>query len=454
MRYHGNYCGPNWSAGLHQASVISDVPAIDEFDATCKEHDGAYALHGNLSAADQQFYKSNMWRGPKRTAAALAVKVQQLARDNILNMTQPRLRGASNATKTTTTTTTTKAKGNVAHKPPQHTISTTNVPSAIGTSIRGSSTRTTKKTDSNIRMSASVCIGRPGLSMQTLVPELNGLIVLNPVSLGSDEIQNMTRVYQHYRMHRATLHYRPIAGTSTAGETIIVSNSDPNYKPIDTSLNSSFYQRALSTNHSVLTPVWLPASMELAVDTGLKVCDNLNSSTLEDFCSGVVYTYSDGYTASGGYFIIDVDIEFVGLRFNPRNVISGSRQGFGVRSPVTFVNPVLGADAISTNPGFTAGDIYLVVLSNTALSVGAPVTANNLFALSTGVSTTPFAMDGSTALYARASSSVNLTYFATYDAAVGYDVADRLLYGVSAPGTTNNIQAVMTQLRNSTQPSL
>lgn len=448
MKYHGNYCGPYWSAGEVQESVVSGVPAIDEFDETCKSHDAAYASHSDLQGADELFYTSNMWRGPKRSAAALAVKIQKMTR--FKNMKSPNLRGAQRTHSNTTNNTPSQMKGARSNPP---TTSSVTAPAAIGAIIHGSSTRTKQKTENTMRMTATVCVGRPGAAAQSAVPELNGLIVLNPVSLGSDEIQNMTRVYQRYRIHSAKLHYRPIVATSIGGEAIVVSNADPNFKPIDTSLNSSFYQRALSTNHSVLTPSWMPVAMDLDVDTRIKVCDNLNSSTLEDFASGVVYTYADGIAASPGYFLIEVDIEFIGLRFNPRNLISGSRQGFGVRTAVTFINPVTGANATSTNVGFTGGDIYLAILTTTFSSFGGTATKDNLFTLSTGTGTLPFSLDGSTALYARAIDSTTLTYFTTYDSAVGFDVADRLLYGVTT-ATNTVLQAVMTQLRNSTQPTL
>lgn len=446
MRYHGNYCGPNWSAGVHQASVTSDVEAIDVFDATCKQHDAVYALGGDVDRADQEFYESNIGQGIKRSAAALAVKLQQVTR-NKNNMSNQRLRGAKGAT------TNTNMNHQAGGKKTKSNAETVTAPSVIGTILRGTTTSTKKKTADTLHMSATVCVGRPSTGTTLLTPELNGLIVLNPVSLGSDEIQNMTRVYQRYRMLKARLHYRPIVSTATNGETIVISNCDPNFKPVDTSLNSSFYQRALSTNHSALTPVWMPLSMDLDVDTGIKVCDNLNSSTLEDFCSGIVYTYTDGTTASPGYFLIDVDIEFIGLRFNPRNLISGSRQGYGIRTQVSFTAPVTGAPATSVNTGFTGGDIYLAVLTITASGFGAGMTKDNLFTMSTGTGVLPFSLDGSTTLYARAMDSTNLAYFTTYDAAVGYDVADKLLYGVTAPGTAT-INAVMTQLRNSTQPTL
>lgn len=81
MRYHGNYCGPNWSAGKHQPSVDSDVPALDEFDETCKEHDRAYALGMPLRQADLKFAYENLSSlNPKRMLAGVLVGAQGLMR--------------------------------------------------------------------------------------------------------------------------------------------------------------------------------------------------------------------------------------------------------------------------------------------------------------------------------------------------------------------------------------
>lgn len=78
MRYHGNYCGPNWSAGKHQESVKYGVgpAAVDEFDETCRQHDDAYARGRDLKKADYLFYRKNIGKGWKRSAAALAVGLQ------------------------------------------------------------------------------------------------------------------------------------------------------------------------------------------------------------------------------------------------------------------------------------------------------------------------------------------------------------------------------------------
>lgn len=76
IKYHGNWCGPGWSAGKFQDSVDEDYPAIDEFDETCKTHDRAYARGEDLKAADMAFYEANVGKGIKRTAAAYAVGLQ------------------------------------------------------------------------------------------------------------------------------------------------------------------------------------------------------------------------------------------------------------------------------------------------------------------------------------------------------------------------------------------
>lgn len=66
LHYHGNYCGPNWSAGKYQGSVIDpNVPAVDDFDYTCLEHDAAYARNYDLAKADFKFGVDNVYKGTK-----------------------------------------------------------------------------------------------------------------------------------------------------------------------------------------------------------------------------------------------------------------------------------------------------------------------------------------------------------------------------------------------------
>lgn len=81
MKYHGNYCGPNYSAGKHQGSTYDpSIPPIDDFDKTCLEHDTAYWRNTNLRQADLHFASQNIGKGVKRTLAGLAVGIQGLTR--------------------------------------------------------------------------------------------------------------------------------------------------------------------------------------------------------------------------------------------------------------------------------------------------------------------------------------------------------------------------------------
>jgi len=453
MRYHGKYCGPSWSAGQHQPSVDSSLPPDDDFDAHCKVHDAAYANNHNLEEADWKFAADNL-AGPKlkQHVAGLVVGGQAVIRSidrisrtitKLTPMNTQRLRGTATQPK--------RSQANTGGHASQ--IDSVQVPAAIGSVIRGTRAVTRNKTQNTLTMDVSVCAGRPAGATQSNIVELIGLQYLAPVALGNDEVQNMTRVYQHFRIKEATMRFRAFQGTQIGGEVIVISNDDPNYRPINTTVNGSFYQRAMSTEHCVLTPIWCSADVPLAVDTRWKVCDNSNSTTLEEFCAGVVYIYSDGSDRIPGYFCVSMVIEFEGLRFNSRNLISGSYLGLGVRQGLTVGATTLNSDAALIGTGFTTGDIYSVQLSVTGAFFAAAITASNLFVISSGSGTIPFTITGSTMVYARANSTTSLGLYTTYDSAVGGDTSDKLLYGVTAVAGTSLPPCVVTQLRNSTQPS-
>ena len=58
VRIHGNYCGPNWTAGRAiPASEIDSVPyvaPIDALDAACLEHDRDCAKGGCSAKGDRR----------------------------------------------------------------------------------------------------------------------------------------------------------------------------------------------------------------------------------------------------------------------------------------------------------------------------------------------------------------------------------------------------------------
>lgn len=464
MRYHGNYCGPNWSNGKIQPSVVGDLPPIDEFDDTCRTHDAAYANNSDLANADLDFFYANIGKGVKRSAAAVAVGFQGGIRaiDKHISqvyqsknkMTKPNLRGSGSKTVNEKSAINGSGNINVAKQSRiPNGLTEVSVPASFGTVVRGVRATQSSKTSTGIIIDTTVCIGRPGATQQNARPELVALQYLSPVQVGNDEIQNMTRVYQHFRILSADIYFRALQGTSTGGEVMIVADDDPNYRPIDTTTNSTFYQRALGTSNSVLTPIWMSTSMPLPVDKGWKVCDNSNSSTLEDFCSGVVYIYSDANTALIGYLVVRMKVEFEGFRFNSRNLISGSFLGMGLKLVVTFVNPVLNAPLIGTAAGLTIGDIYTLVLTSTGSTQNYGTLANQM-TLSSGGGSTAVAIDGSFVVYARATSTTQFGMWSTFDAACGSDNSDQYLAGSTSALTNSYPLCIVAQVRNSTQPTL
>jgi len=87
LAYHGNFCGPGWSDGKYQPSVDGTLDPIDEFDASCKQHDLAYYRHSvgditdeDLDLADQKFSSSNYGKSLKRTIASAAVEMARKRR--------------------------------------------------------------------------------------------------------------------------------------------------------------------------------------------------------------------------------------------------------------------------------------------------------------------------------------------------------------------------------------
>lgn len=81
MRAYGNWCGPGWTAGQYKnANELTEedynIPAIDELDQACKEHD--IAIYENPEQAEQanhEFIQKIRGMGITGALFALAVSV-------------------------------------------------------------------------------------------------------------------------------------------------------------------------------------------------------------------------------------------------------------------------------------------------------------------------------------------------------------------------------------------
>lgn len=462
FRYHGNYCGPGWSDGKWQQSVCSTMPGIDEFDEECRMHDCEHYRAAGRNRADRRFSDQQIGKGLKRVVAGHLVSLNRFFQgpdDNSLyyNMT--------NTTKTKQSKSATANKPIVrvpAPRPPGQTRNGNNsnamqqvsVPAAIGARQLARRASKTVSTRDGVHVTTRVCIGKGATIQNNSLPSINGVQFLHPVAFGSDEIQNLARIYQRFRLLRAELEYTPAVPTSNNGEVVIISDDDPNFKLTDTESSSSFYSRSLSSYHATLTPVWCPTALDCKIDSAWKLCDNQNSTTIEEFSAGVIFFLQDGSTtAAGGFFFVNMVIEFEGMRFNPRAVISGSYQGLAQKVSSSIVNPTTGADAVLQWAGMTPGDIYCVVLSTSGATYGVGITAATLLDLATGSATINYTIIGSSIVYARSLTTTTANIFSTFDSACGSNVSDKFIYGVTTLTTSTFPQTMVTQLRNSAQPA-
>jgi hypothetical protein len=86
----GNYCGPYWSDGRIQSSVVGESPALDDLDLACKKHDAAYATHQDIDQADSDFIEETKNLGLR---GKLFSKLVEFNMSNRKSERLPRFRG-------------------------------------------------------------------------------------------------------------------------------------------------------------------------------------------------------------------------------------------------------------------------------------------------------------------------------------------------------------------------
>lgn len=316
MKYHGNYCGPNWSAGRVQSSVVSSVPAVDIFDDTCKTHDAHYAQGHDLSSADKEFYDANIGQGPKRTFAAVLVRGQQLLRD----MTRDNKR---NTTTTNNQTMTNKINKNVGTKAnlrgmrgtqskptsKQPEVSMSTVPAAYGFTLKLNKPVVTRNgnhaTITGSDFASSVYLS----NSSDYQPAAS--VAINPTFFNNAMLGSMARAYSKYRLKAGYVEYIPSVATSTGGQIIMCINTNIK-EPFIAGSSSTFLSRALSNGNAIATPVWREARINLVPDNEWRPVDILLDADIDDGISQEVQVYSLASTTSvGGILLYHYAIEFM-----------------------------------------------------------------------------------------------------------------------------------------------
>lgn len=294
MRFHGNYCGPNWSAGVHQPSVDSDMPAIDEFDNSCKIHDRAFARGEDVRQANKAFVERNGFASFKQGLATTAVMVTQYG--------QKRFRGSADHK-----TNMTKLRGSKAKQLSNTTRQGNDVvkgaPSAIATRRTGQ---------------AAIVRNRPnGISVKHrtfLTPiscEVNfdaEKFSVNPGMASTFPwLAKIAARYDKYRFRRLRFEYRSVVATSSPG--VIMMSFD--YDAADAVPNSKLQQAQTIPNAE--NNVWMNNDLNVPCDSNWRFVRQGDVSNTDiktyDFGNLVVSSlYGSGLI--GGELYVEYEVEF------------------------------------------------------------------------------------------------------------------------------------------------
>jgi hypothetical protein len=265
---YGNFCGPYWSNGRWQASVIPTVDSIDSLDETCREHDFEYAVGGNLKAADLKFFHRNFWKGGLATAMAIPVGIQGFLRANDNTLSQNQY--------TNFTMTKNKLRGSTPAKQSHEKRSA--APVAIATKRTGTAPKMVSKPSGTIEIAHRAflapieCSGNYTVNTFAVNPGLPGTFPW---------LSKVARRYEEYRFKKLRFEYRSVCATSVGG--VVMMSFD--YDAADTAPTNKASQAQSIPNSEV--NCWLSNDLNVPLDAPWKVVragilpDNLDIKTYD-----------------------------------------------------------------------------------------------------------------------------------------------------------------------------
>jgi len=407
ISYHGNYCGPGWSAGKKQQSVVSNVEAVDAFDQTCKTHDEIYARGGNLYKADITFAGENLSvLDFKRNVAGLIVGTQGVIRgvsswlssdfspndhrpydrsespvgklwaDEIpisSTYNQPyNIHSETNMARTKLAPLTKAQKLNLSKVSADIERLNVNRPKTRGQRAKLTALPPSIRLDSApVSIGSTICASKPIIQHR-----INGTIVrgreflcsvnessnsnfqmaacapLHPSFYPSSTMGTLARGYQHYRFNSCNIHFVTRQPTSSTGEIALVYSSIIT-EPAETGSSASFLPRVMTRGNAILGPIWTNHSISVDCDTKFRLIDPFVGSDVAEQIYGEVQAYVQGDTASStaGYLLIDYELEFKTPMFSAHSTTLPLTSGPGAQFTLTdsSTTPTANASTQLTN---------------------------------------------------------------------------------------------------------
>lgn len=310
LPYVGNYCGPYYSAGSIQPSVVSDVAPCSDADEVCMQHDSCYA-HGNNHADCDYAFVENPDADP---LMASLVRMQITARDlysnwsNLLNTTQTMTnkRGKNKQASNNNKPKQTKQKKaqkfqtdmQLVHAPTAISVRNSNVPNKP---VYRTSKTGVVISHSEMIMGVPVGAGAP-------TAYAVGKLVINPGKFTTFPwLATIATNYDKYIFKKLRFIYMPLVATSTAGRVGIAydydsSDATPNNR-------ADFFSM---TRHSEAA-IWAPITLEVPLDNVERFTNThtLTDSKLIDVGSIIYMTDASSATAASvvGDLLCEYEVE-------------------------------------------------------------------------------------------------------------------------------------------------
>jgi len=483
MRYHGNYCGPNWSDGKEQPSVVGSTEPVDIFDSSCRDHDAVYAENGDKEAADYNFFLTNIFAGPKEAAAAIVVGTQGVVRtiDRLLNIPTLPLISKFTMPKSKAKTPNPSSKTSITAKrfqpPPKVSVrqrpqvAVSTVPAAYGFSLRMRQPVVTRSNNGAHIVGADYA----GSVFASLGSEYSpaASVLLNPIYFNSGMLGSLARTFEKFRFTKAVLQYVPGVPTSTQGQVIMTSTRTVK-EPFISSASSTFLSRALSQGNAVAMPVWKDESIAIDCGTEWSVVDALIDGDLDDCIQEEIQVYATSEaTLTCGILILHYEVEFKDPLFTyhsglvPCPVSNGTLVVMTDDSGINAISDSFRLSGVTTNMASLGnGGVFRLVFvqARSSLPTGVATWGGLLqTGISTAATTTTttttvsnFVISSGYTFYAQLETSGRVTCYSSYDGAVHGSRNECLYYqtATTAAGSyTFHVQAVRlgAQLRMTTQ---
>lgn len=392
---YGNYCGPYWSDGKFQSSVVGTKEPIDEFDATCYRHDAIYAVGGDLEAADFEFARENIGGGLLRTTAGLAVGAQGLGRRGMRKLA-PNIKSTPKSLNTNEIMTKSKtSKSNLRGATPKGSTqqkasngpatSTRSVPAAVGTTMRMVAPKVVRS-GNTARITGRDYIGSVPVNTTTNFG-IATTCLLSPAYFTSAFLGNLCRSYESYRWQSLRIHYVPACSTATTGSIILASAHSVTQPALSGEL-SNFLPRALTQGNASMGPLWEHGHIDIDCSkSDWRLVDPTTSVDLDDNIHEELQVYYSAATAlTAGYLFAEYVCEFSDPVYQPHSLTIPISFGPGtacILSDNNTVNAIaddwnLRFDSGLSISSIATGTIFRAVLDVVGSAAPAGATLNNL----------------------------------------------------------------------------